>query len=169
VRLLSLKLDVRSEVGKGTAFSLSLPAGNGHTAPVAGAIAAAIRQQHAPNARILLVEDNAGVRHATCLLLELEGYRVASVSTLAEALRHLREGNGVDLLISDYHLNDKETGIHIIGAVRETLGVTVPAILATGDTSAAIKHLSHDDSLRITSKPIQAEELLALLAEMLEA
>src|ERR1019366_1928490 len=73
VKLLTLKLDVRSEVGRGSAFSLVLPASTGHDvtadrtssrSPLSGA-------QPIGEARVLVVEDNVSVRQATCLLLEL--------------------------------------------------------------------------------------------------
>jgi hypothetical protein len=37
----------------------------------------------------------------------------------------------------------------------------------TGDTSSAVQDLDADESLRIVSKPIQAEELLNLISSML--
>lgn len=40
---------------------------------------------------------------------------------------------------------------------------------ATGDTSSAIKQLPRDPYLRITSKPIKAEELLTLIRALLAA
>ncbi len=168
VKLLTLQLDVRSEVGKGTAFSLILPAGK-------AGLAAKERSGGAPlsgvsqtgNVRVLLVEDNAAVRRATGMLLELEGYRVISVASLGEALQQVREDDRLDLLVSDYHLSDGETGTQVIAALRAELGRSLPAILTTGDTSSAIKHLPLDPHLRITSKPIRAEELLALLRDLL--
>ncbi len=61
-----------------------------------------------------------------CLLLELEGYHVTSVASLSQAVQHVQKSNGVDLLISDYHLNDGETGTQVITALREILCATTP-------------------------------------------
>jgi CheY-like chemotaxis protein len=117
----------------------------------------------------LVVEDNASVRRATCLLLELEGYHVTPAASLAEALQHAQKGHGVDLLITDYHLSDGETGTRVIAALREILGISLRAVLTTGDTSSAIQQLPRDPHLRITSKPINSEELLKLLRALLAA
>ena len=116
-----------------------------------------------------MVEDNVSVRQATCLLLELEGYHVTPVASLSEALQHIQKGHGVDLLITDYHLSDGETGTQVIATLREILGISLKAVLTTGDTSSAIKQLPRDPYLRITSKPIQAEELLTMLRALLAA
>ncbi|MGA2707701.1 MAG: PAS domain S-box protein [Steroidobacteraceae bacterium] len=171
VKLLTLKLDVRSELGRGSAFSLVLPASRGRdvTAYRGPAGAPVHGSQPIGEARVLVVEDNASVRRATCLLLELEGYHVTPAASLAEALQHAQKGHGVDLLITDYHLSDGETGTRVIAALREILGISLRAVLTTGDTSSAIQQLPRDPHLRITSKPINSEELLKLLRALLAA
>jgi two-component system CheB/CheR fusion protein len=171
VKLLTLKLDVRSEVGRGSAFSLVLPASTGHdvTADRTSSRSPFSGAQPIGEARVLVVEDNVSVRQATCLLLELEGYQVTPVASLSEALQHIQKGHGVDLLITDYHLSDGETGTQVIATLREILGISLKAVLTTGDTSSAIKQLPRDPYLRITSKPIQAEELLTMLRALLAA
>jgi two-component system, sensor histidine kinase len=167
VKLLNLRLEVTSEVGAGSVFSLILPVGSsledtdrqGTSHPV---------QRSAPEEtyHILLVEDDAGVRDATRLLLKVEGYRVTAVSSLSEAMDSGQE-RVPDLLVSDYHLKNGELGTHVINAVRARWGGSLKAVLITGDTSAAIKELSGDPLLRIASKPVDAEQLLALLGELL--
>jgi hypothetical protein len=57
----------------------------------------------------------------------------------------------------------------VIATLREILGVSLRAVLTTGDTSSAIKQLPSDPHLRIASKPIKAEELLTLLRSLLAA
>jgi len=171
VKLLTLKLDVHSAPGQGSAFSLVVPASTSSQAPVLGAsvAAAAYLSQPLGAARVLVVEDNASVRRATTLLLELEGYRVTPVASLAEAVQHVQQGRGVDLLITDYHLGDGETGSQVITALREMLGFSLRAVITTGDTSTAIKHLPRDPHLRVTSKPINPDELLTLLRALIAA
>ncbi|MGO9515006.1 MAG: ATP-binding protein [Steroidobacteraceae bacterium] len=168
VKLLTLKLDVRSEVGRGSEFSLVLPASSGQLTAQQASMGSAAGPQQIGEARVLVVEDNESVRRATCLLLELEGYHVAPVASLSQALQHVEQGHRVDLLITDYHLSG-ETGTQVIDALRGILGISLRAVLTTGDTSSAIKQLPRDPYLRITSKPIKAEELLQLLRALLAA
>jgi PAS domain S-box-containing protein len=170
VDLLTLKLDVHSEVGKGSTFALVLPASRGEVVPVTAlSYESAAQGRRIGQARVLVVEDDAAVRSATRLLLKVEGYHVTAVASLSEALRHVGEGNAVDLLISDYHLEGGETGTNVIAELRTALGGSLKAILTTGDTSTAVKELPRDPYLRITSKPIDAEELLTLLRALLAA
>jgi two-component system, sensor histidine kinase len=117
--------------------------------------------------QILLVEDDPAVRNATRLLLKVEGYRVLTASTLAEACGVAGEHPQLDLLITDYHLSHGETGTQVISSIRQRLGRPLKAVLMTGDTSSAVKELQRDERLRLASKPIKAEELLSLLESLL--
>jgi two-component system, sensor histidine kinase len=169
VTLLDLKLDVQSEVGKGSLFSVTLP-----RAQHAGGAGREVRgadspQPRAPSGRtrVLLVEDDASVRNATRLLLKSAGYAVSAVASLAEAVEQAQTDPPLDLIAADYHLSGGETGLQVIAAMREAMGVPLKAVLITGDTSTAVRGLSADANLRIVSKPIRAEELLDVLGTLL--
>lgn len=167
VELLQLKLAVRSELGRGSTFSLELPRGvaavrDGRSRPPAASVSG-----HAVTAPpVLLVDDDAGVRRATAMLLQVEGYRVLSASSLAEALTRVTDDPDVALLITDYHLRD-ETGLQVIEAVRAAVGRDLPAVVITGDTSSTVRELRKDDRVQLVSKPIDADRLLALLQSLL--
>lgn len=171
VKLLALQLDVRSEVGKGSAFSLTMPAVDrlSATAPSQSGRHSPIQGPQVGTTRVVLVEDDAAVRAATHMLLRVEGYSVSAYASREEALQHVRDGKGIDLLISDYHLGGGETGTQVIAALREALGAPLKALIMTGDTSTAISELPRDPFLRVASKPIVAEELLTLLRALLAA
>jgi PAS domain S-box-containing protein len=170
VRLLDLKLEVRSEVGKGTAFSLGVPASGARVIRSSAAtVESRVTQQPLGAPRVLLVEDDKSVLDATRLLLKVEGYQVTGVPTLAQALQHAMSGNRIDLLVTDYHLANGETGTAVISALRESLGTHLKAVLVTGDTSTAVKDLPRDPFMRVASKPIKADELLTLMRALLAA
>jgi PAS domain S-box-containing protein len=165
--LLGLNLAVVSEPGRGSTFSFALPAGKTEKAetekkPVQQAGRAKVRR-----ARVLLVEDDPAVRNATRLLLSVEGYLVTAVSSLAEAQRAVSESGRIDLLITDYHLRDGETGLTVIAALRGMLGQELKALLITGDTSSVVRKISQDSNLRVISKPVNADEMLGLLEILL--
>jgi two-component system, sensor histidine kinase len=168
VKLLNLRVEVASDVGRGSVFALMLPVGKSQR-PLRQPYVAPPAAGGAPTRkpRVLLVEDDPAVRDATRMLLTVEGYRVTAVASLSEALRNTREDGAPELLITDYHLREGELGTQVIAAVRASVGADVKAVLITGDTSAAIKQMADDRQLRIASKPINADELLSLLATLL--
>lgn len=163
VKLLNARLEAQSEVGRGSVFALLLPRARAQAA-AAPPEAASAPPAPAPGsgAHVLLVEDDASVRDATAMLLRVEGYRVTAVATLADAEGAVREA-APQLLITDYHLGEGVLGTEVIAALRDRLGGSLKAILLTGDTSAVIREVRADPNLRVLSKPVDAEQLLALL------
>jgi PAS domain S-box-containing protein len=169
-KLLGLDFRIESVVGKGSVFSLELPASDASVHA-----AAAVERPRAPGlprrerkAHILLVEDDAGVRNSTRMLLRMEGHAVSTASSLEEAVQLAAQHPDIGILVSDYHLGSNETGIQVVAAVRAAIGPDVRAILVTGDTSSAMRALTQDSNLRTLSKPVNADEMLALVDAMLE-
>jgi len=168
-KLLDLKLDVESEIGRGSTFALTVPASRERPADAhadaarggGGAPRAEVRVPH-----VLLVEDDEAVRSATRLLLKVAGYRVTAAASVGEAVARVRERADIDVLVTDYHLGPDETGLEAIVAVREVQGPALRAVLVTGDTSSVVKELACDARTRIASKPINADDLLRLLDEL---
>ena len=160
VRLLDLTIEVRSSIGRGSVFSLTLPGRQSHEA---AARAPESRPAPAPADPpcVLVLEDDPAVRGATRLLLKVHGYRVLAAATLREALQMARE-HEIELLVTDYHLTGGATGIQAITALRALLGPELKAVLVTGDPAAA-SGLEHDTRLRVVGKPIQAEKLIGVL------
>jgi CheY-like chemotaxis protein len=167
VRLLNSQLDVKSEVDKGSTFSLLLPSGKSQVSSGArGQPASSASEAKCANAQILLIEDDPAVRAATRMLLKVGGYRVLTAGTRIEALQIAR-AEAFDLLITDYHLAKEETGTQIIAELRQLLGPSLKAILMTGDTSSAVRDLGEDARLQVVSKPVEADQFLALIGSML--
>jgi CheY-like chemotaxis protein len=166
--LLELHLDVRSRPGEGSTFSLDVPG----RAATSGQTGATTRQRHSVAPRdggarhLLLVEDDAGVRNATRMFLKGEGFRVSVAASFEEASRLLAEKSDFALVITDYHLESGRTGADVVAAARALYGEGFRAILVTGDTTPAIRGLPGDERLRMTSKPINAEALLGLIASL---
>ena len=169
VTLLDIKLDVESEVGKGSVFALTLPAGQGAPQPAHRVGPAPTPHASRSEASVLLVEDDAAVRSATQMLLTSEGYQVMAVATVSEALRQAGANPQIDLLVTDYHLGEGETGTQVISALRAALARPLKAVLMTGDTSSAVSDLPRDPLLRVASKPIRADDLLDMLQALMES
>jgi CheY-like chemotaxis protein len=89
-------LSVESAVGQGTTFTVALPRGTGGPAP---AVAGAAPDAPAGTERILVVEDEEGVRGLVRRVLEAAGYAVVAAAGPEEALA--LAGEPYDLLITD--------------------------------------------------------------------
>jgi PAS domain S-box-containing protein len=164
-RLLEIKLDVRSAPGRGSMFSVVLPAGKASSEALAPTSLEQAGSGLPRSGRVLLVEDEPSVREATQLLLTVEGYDVETAGSLTEAVE-LAGRQAFDLLITDYHLPGGHSGQDVIKAVRLTQGWAMPALLVTGDTSSFIQSLNQDSRLQIVRKPVNADEMLRLLDDL---
>ena len=163
--LLNREVRVRSEVGRGSTFSISIPAapmsGVERTSTHTPAVAAPARHLH-----VLIVDDEPAVLNAICRLLNVAGFRVSTARSLSEAVRLAREHDDIELLITDYHLANGELGTDVIEVVRGSVGPRLRAVLLSGDTSSALREIMRDDAIRLASKPVRAEELLGLLGSL---
>ena len=168
-RLLNFDVTVDSTPGKGSQFSFELPVAATVNRGDGTAISRELPTQDVANIthHILLVEDEPRVRNAMRTLLKVEGYRVTACATAGEAQQILRGSDPFDLLVTDYHLEGGSTGTQVISDAREFRGPSFKAILVTGDTSSAVSEMESDAHLRITSKPINPDELLAVVKELI--
>lgn len=107
---------------------------------------------------VLLIEDDAQIRHIVRTLLQLEQFRVIEAEDGASGLAAARN-NKCDLLIIDLGLPDRD-GLQIIEQVRRWSAmpiIVLSARSAEADKVAALE-LGADDYL---SKPFGARELIA--------
>jgi two-component system cell cycle sensor histidine kinase/response regulator CckA len=93
-------IDVRSEVGAGTTFTISLPRVD--ELPVEDRAAGEAAEELSGHESVMLVEDDAAVRVLARDVLRLRGYSVVEAANGEEAVRLARTREGpLDLLITD--------------------------------------------------------------------
>ena len=118
--------------------------------------------------RILVVEDDRGVRESLAVVLEVQGYEVAAVETGEAGLAHLTDGDPVDLIVLDVNLPGID-GIETCRRVRAAgHGGPVLMLTARHETSDKVSGLDAgaDDYL---PKPFALDELLARIRALLRA
>jgi CheY-like chemotaxis protein len=86
-----------------------------------------------PAHRILVVEDNAAVRHLNVQVLALVGYEVYGAEDGVSGWELLKARN-VHLLITDHEMPGL-SGLELVKRVRSS-GMTLPIIMATGTLPA---------------------------------
>jgi PAS domain S-box-containing protein len=148
-----------SEPGRGTVVTIYLP--HSINAAVAGAGEATAASEGPVQGTVLVVEDSRDVAEVTSALLEQLGYRVVRAENAAEALRHLQQGIGVDLLFSDIVMPGAINGLGLAQICQERFP-EIPVLLTSGFSDAA---QAADGRFDILRKPFE----LAALERAIEA
>jgi CheY-like chemotaxis protein len=117
------------------------------------------------SARILVVDDDAGVREVLQSMLETAGYRVAVAVNGREALAALRE-RVFDCIITDLVMPEQE-GIETIKLIRRDypdLGIIAMSGAFGGDYLRIASYLGAHATL---AKPVQLPTLLATVGSLI--
>jgi two-component system cell cycle sensor histidine kinase/response regulator CckA len=108
-------IEVDSAAGRGTTFTLYVPAVSAAVYHLADAFAASMRPGREV---VLLVEDEAAVRRVADRILTAKGYRVITAANGREALHALEGYDGaLDLVLTDVVMPELD-GAALAGAVR---------------------------------------------------
>src|SRR5262249_25338009 len=102
-----------------------------HPAPLGGRGRAAVSTP-----RVLVVEDEAGIRLALTGLLRREGYEVVQCECGADALAQLEAG-AFDFVLTDLALGDGPSGLDVLRRARERQPET-PIVMITAHGSEKI-------------------------------
>ena len=154
-------IEVESEEGRGTTFTLYFPAHRSSTAPARDrSTPAAVRAQ---GGTVLLVEDEPGVMRMTSRLLERLGYEVIAASSAQAALGKLEAHAGrIDLLMTDVIMPDMN-GRDLARQVRARFP-ELPTLFVSGYPSDAITIGNElDANTHFIGKPFRLDELAARL------
>lgn len=165
--LLGHPLQVQSRPGRGTMFRVLVPAGDPRDPAQPCLEADTLPPRVDVRVTVLLIDDERAIREATRDLLRPLQVDVLAAATIAEAVELAQQATApIDMILSDWRLRGTETGVEAVRAVRKICGEATPAVLVTGDTSAEVLTLAHQNGLVILHKPLQPRELLRLIGRL---
>jgi CheY-like chemotaxis protein len=108
------------------------------------------------------------MRQAFTMLLSGWGMDVSDAGTLEAARQAAREhGRRLDLVLTDYRLEDGETGLQTIEALRRDLGARVPALIVSAESGESIRRLADPMGVPVLEKPVAETELRRVLGDLL--
>jgi two-component system CheB/CheR fusion protein len=170
--LLEHPLRVRSEPGRGSAFSIEVklaPLGEQSPPdPLPRNVDPAPSEDLHRSGVILMVEHDPEVRDAMEMLLRDEGHHPVTAPDGIAALEWLaQETVRPDLVLADYNLPRGMDGLQMIGKVREKLHRELPAIILTGDISTETLRIVAQQNCDQLIKPVRFEELAQVIQRLL--
>jgi Na+/proline symporter/signal transduction histidine kinase/CheY-like chemotaxis protein len=162
-RVLRLEIQLHSEQGKGTRFSVILPVSTALPEAVAEPAVPALH----PNVMltgldVLCIDNDEHILQGMRLLLEGWGCRVRTMSALPAREELPRLGGRPDLILADYHL-DRENGLAAVEALRRAWRAEIPSVLITADRTSEVRSAAQAMDIAVLNKPVKPAALRALL------
>ena len=169
-RLLDHPVDVWSEPGRGSRFSVSMPLAaereDADSPPAPPEAPAAGEERRFA----VVVDDDAIVLMGLDTMLREWGYDVLVAGSTDQALEKLRsDGRRPDILIVDYRLREGRIGTEAILRARQLYGPNLPGIIITGEIGAEPQHDAIAHGLGLLHKPVTPRLLKAALARQMRA
>ncbi|RUO58750.1 PAS-domain containing protein [Pseudidiomarina insulisalsae] len=166
-KLLEIPLEVHSQVGQGTRFSIALPVarwGVQSGAPVTAT--ASFSESFLAGITIWLVDNDQRMLMAVQQLLQSWGASVNSATSM-DGLN--TEAAVPHLAIVDYHLDDNITGIEVLSTLRGQLALSdLPAIVISADPDEVLREQAIAARAGFIPKPLKPAALRRLLKRYLE-
>ena len=169
--LLSHHVQVRSELGQGSRFVVTLARATPEQhAPVAKPVAPLQADQRLQGLRVLVVDNVPLLLKSITLTLSSWGCKVSTAECMAQAVER-RSEQAIDMVISDFHLGDREPdGLSVIEKLRslQVSGQPLLAILMTGDVAPELEARASEAAVRVLHKPVRPAVLRQCMLQALE-
>ena len=161
-RVLDCEVVLRSNVGRGSRFSIEVP--RIAAQPLLRAVSRTAAGQLAGTVA-LCIDNEPAILDGMQTLLGGWGCRVLKAADLPQALAAI-EGSGrePDGLLVDYHL-DGGNGMAAIAELRRRFGGSLPAILLTADRSVHVREEARVADVHVLHKPVKPASLRALITQ----
>jgi signal transduction histidine kinase/ActR/RegA family two-component response regulator len=162
-RLLDHPIEVKSTVGKGSVFAVTVPLAPADERAIEASIVPRVQPSLANDKLVLVIDDDPLVLEGMSGIFRKWGCRVITADSDSKALKASTEQDDLpDLIISDYHLADGRTGIATIEWLRGELSSPIPAFLISGDTDPATLHEAKVKGFHLLHKPVNPMALRAM-------
>jgi signal transduction histidine kinase/CheY-like chemotaxis protein len=162
-RLLGHPIEVKSTVGKGSVFAVTVPLAAADKRAIEASIVPRAQPSLVNDKLVLVIDDDPLVLEGMSGIFRKWGCRVITADSDSKALKAAAEQDDVpDLIISDYHLANGRTGIETIEWLRGEMSAQIPAFLISGDTDPATLHEAKDKGFQLLHKPVNPMALRAM-------
>lgn len=161
VQLCGGELQIRSELGQGSRFSIALPMSR--AGELATSLVPSTKAPSRPR-KLLIVDNDAHILAAIQDLMRSWGHQVIVAKDLDEALtKAVRHADEIELALVDFHLGEQATGVDAALMLRRLLKHDLPMVLLTGDTSSEVSQRAKLAGVQVVYKPVKPDTLRGII------
>ncbi|WP_201755781.1 hybrid sensor histidine kinase/response regulator [Corallococcus silvisoli] len=165
-RLLGHRLGLRSQLGRGSVFSVTVPRGDPSRVMAPEAPDDEGHGSLLQGCHIWCLDDDPRVRDATRTLLGSWECRAVVVASEDEAVQLASASDVPGLLLLDYQLGER-TGPECLPALFERWGRPVPVIVVSAERDPALRERIRASGWGFLTKPIRPAALRALVTQLI--
>ncbi|HET6348788.1 MAG TPA: ATP-binding protein [Candidatus Krumholzibacteria bacterium] len=157
-------IDVQSEPGKGSTFTVYIPSAPARAETEAPA---EISEAGGGGEHVLIVDDEPAIVALLRRMLETRGFRVSSFTSSRDALAAFRrEPDAFDAVITDQTM-PRMSGLELTRAMHDIRG-DIPVILSTGYLDGVAENEAGHDLAGVATKPFDTATIVGLLRKALD-
>ncbi|MCP4161655.1 MAG: response regulator, partial [Deltaproteobacteria bacterium] len=158
-------IDVKSEPGKGTCFSVYLPIFDGKEQAVSQPVYKLVKGH---SKRILIIDDEQSIIILLKKMLVKSGFRVEGFLNSVLALKKLKAfSSDYDLIISDLTMPNMMGDEFCLKA--KSINPKIPIILLTGYNESKVLEKPFPTGIdRVLAKPVEKNHLLTVISELIK-
>ncbi len=164
-RLLGAPVHVRSQVGCGSTFSITLPRARA-AQPAQAAAPLSRNEASLAGMRVLFVDDEANIRSAMATILEGWGCAPQVFSNADGAIAAAQDGEAYAAVLADFHLGPGADGLSVLDAfAARTLALRPRRFaLLTADQSPQLERIARARGYGLIRKPVDPAALREFLS-----
>lgn len=166
--MLNHPVNVRSVLGKGSVFSITVPlaSAEARTQPPAAPVRSGRSVSSLNGLRVLCIDNEPRILDGMEALLSNWHCRVRVAESLDQAIERL-DGEIPDIVLADYQLDDNRNGLDAMDALRKKFNTPIPGILITGYLGEEVKAEAARRGYHMLHKPVKPAALRAMLNKLM--
>ena len=161
--LLGHRLQVRSKVGAGSTFSVTVPRATVREEPQASMDAIPIKRRWLEGLRILCVDDDREILDATRVVLERWGAEVRCLDSEQACLEEMAGRPSYEIVLMDYQLHAPSNGMELLEHYRAVAPAPFLGVLITAEQDPQVQQSALQAGFQFLAKPVEPAKLRSVL------
>jgi signal transduction histidine kinase/CheY-like chemotaxis protein len=168
-KVLGHKIGLVSEVDRGSVFSVTVPLVKNYV-PAAITPIQSVGNSGLAGVRVLCIDNEEKILVGLELLLKRWQCEVMLAKSLEQAIEFIDASDDLpDIMLADYHLDDQQSGLDAMDALRQRYEFEIPGVLITADTRKELVEEVEGKNYRYMAKMVRPAALRAVISSLVNS